>query len=242
MEPLDKVTWLDLYDAGVPPSAQLCMSVDSVLELAKTAASEATALSLTKTCLTELCVIGLLAYFEASCKQLFAAVVNICPRTLEPLAARRDCSFASSEVLHLIDANEHRIGSLLSEHYDFGSAAAINAIFFDLLHISPFSKDEANKYSGFLNDRNLLVHHAGIFTFKYARQKFAKEKISGLAHWHSLTLSIENVENLAKFLISMAKKMAKASKVALNAFVKSESVVLDDERCKAIDSLDLFDI
>jgi hypothetical protein len=131
---------------------------------------------------------------------------------------------------------------MLSEHYDFGSAASINSLFFDLLHISPFSKDDAEKYSEFLNDRNLLVHHGGIYTYRYARQKFAKEKIPDLAHWHSLPVSTKDVQTWSTFLIYMSGKLAKASKLALNRLVEQESMMVDSERHKAIDSLDHFDV
>ena len=62
----------------------------------------------------------------------------------------------------------------IAEQFDFGSARAINGIFLDLIGISPFSKAEASKYDQLLNDRNLLVHHAGIYTVRYASQKLSR--------------------------------------------------------------------
>jgi hypothetical protein len=65
-------------------------------------------------------------------------------------------------------------GTLISEEYDFGSAKEINGLYQDLLRITPFSANEAKKYSHFLSDRNLLVHHRGVFSYNYASQRFAR--------------------------------------------------------------------
>ena len=154
-------------------------------------------------------------------------------------AARRECSFTLSEVLHLTDANQHRIGSVLSEQLNFGTAAAINGVFFDLLHISPFSKDEIRSFSRFLNDRNLLVHHGGIYTFRYAKENFPRD-VSRRVHQDSVSITKEYVDECAVFLHQIAIKMGKVVKSALTTFIKSESIALDAERRKAINSLDYF--
>ena len=67
---------------------------------------------------------------------------------------------------------------ILSEKYDFGSSRTINSLFSDLLGVTPFSTKESKEYEEFLNDRNLLVHHGGIYTFKYHGQRLADKPIS----------------------------------------------------------------
>lgn len=184
--------------------------------------------------LSALGLIGLAAYFEAFCKDLFAALVNICPELLEQSARFRDCAFTLAEVLHLIEGSQHRIGSILSEHYDWGSAHSVNGLFCDLLKVSPFSKDEAKKYGEFLSDRNLLVHHGGVYTFKYAGQKFAKKDLRRTVHWQSLTVRKADVSTWVKFLHDIAKKASLATHKALAEFVNTNDVGLGKERARAL--------
>jgi hypothetical protein len=184
--------------------------------------------------LSELGLIGLAAYFEAFCKDLFAALVNICPKLLEQSVRFRDCGFTLAEVLHLIEGSQHRIGSILSEHYDWGSAHSVNGLLCDLLKVSPFSKDEAKKYGEFLSDRNLLVHHGGVYTFKYAGQKFAKKDLRRTVHWQSLTVRKADVSTWVKFLHDIAKKASLASHKALAEFLNTNDVELGKERERAL--------
>jgi hypothetical protein len=184
--------------------------------------------------LSALGLIGLAAYFEAFCKDLFAALVNMCPQLLDQSARFRDCEFKLPEVRHLIDSSQHRIGSILSEHYDWGSAHSVNGLFGDLLKISPFSKDEAKKYGEFLNDRNLLVHHGGVYTFKYAGQKFAKKELRRTVHWQSITVRKADVSTWVAFLHEIAKKASLATKAALAQFVNANNIELGKERTRAL--------
>jgi hypothetical protein len=119
----------------------------------------------------ELCMIGLASYFEAYCKDQFAAVINICPQLLTMADGDRDFKISATSLLLLSDSFPYNLGFIVAEERDFGSAKAINGLFCDLLKISPFSKSEMERFSEFLNDRNLLVHHGGVFTLKYRSQK-----------------------------------------------------------------------
>jgi hypothetical protein len=184
--------------------------------------------------LSALGLIGLAAYFEAFCKDLFAALVNICPELLDQSARFRDCAFTLAEVRHLIEGSQHRTGSILSEHYDWGSAHSVNGLFCDLLRVSPFSKDEAKRYGEFLGDRNLLVHHGGVYTFKYAGQKFAKKDLRRTVHWQSLTVRKVDVSTWVECLHDIAKKASLATHKALAQFVNANDVELGKERTRAL--------
>ncbi len=186
---------------------------------------------------SELCIIGLAAYFESFCKDQFAAIINICPETLKPFVNNRDLMISGKNILHLIQTFPYKLGFVVAEEYDFGSAKSINGLFCDLLRITPFSKSEMGRYSEFLNDRNLLVHHGGVFTLKYASQKFdAPDDIEAQSHYHSLTPKTEDVEAWGKFLLDLAEKIARASQAALLQFVNENGIDLDEERKKAIES------
>jgi hypothetical protein len=225
-----RILALEYFRAGVPPF-QLFETYTSML---KDAVPEEATANGSSNCLAELGFIGVAAYAEAFFKDLFAAAVNICPQLLEGFGRHRDCSFSVAEVLHLSESSRHRIGSFLAEHYDFGSAHSINGIFRDLLSVCPFSKREARRYAEFLNDRNLLVHHGGVYTFKYAGQKFSKKAISREVHWNSLTVRKEDVSKWITFFHNIAEKTTMAGHRALAAFVTAKKIRMGKQRERAL--------
>jgi hypothetical protein len=146
---------LDFFHGGVPPYKVFRLSYD---ELSRLMASSRVDEGMNTA--AEVCLIGLAAYFEAFCRDQFAAIMNICPETLAHFAEKRpDASLSLGLLASFMKNVDFRIGSLISEQYDFGSAKTINGLFQDLLNVTPFSKDEMAEYNNFLNDRNLLVHH-----------------------------------------------------------------------------------
>jgi hypothetical protein len=224
-----KVLALEYFVAGVPPLPLLEINLEELGNILNGQKQEARGTNPA----AELCFIGIAAYFEAFCKDSFAAIANICPELLEEFVTHRDCAFTLAEVLHLTDGSKHRIGSLLAEHYDWGSAQTVNSLFHDLLKVSPFSKDEARRYAEFLNDRNLLVHHGGIYTFKYAGQKFDGKKIKAMVHWDSLAVSKQAVLKWIEFFLDIARKTSAATQKALENFVHTNNVKLDRQRERA---------
>jgi hypothetical protein len=87
-----------------------------------------------------------------------------------------------------------KIGFLIAEQFDFGTAKIINNLFRDLLLITPFSKEDIEQYNELLSQRNLLVHHGGVFTMKYTKQKFSKESIGKDAFFNSFYRYIDGVD------------------------------------------------
>lgn len=187
----------------------------------------------------EVCLIGLAAYFEAFCKNQFAAVINICPETLASFAEKRpEASLPLGLLASSMREINFRVGSLISEQYDFGSARTTNGVFQDLLNVSPFSKDEIGKYSNFLNDRNLLVHHGGIFTHKYKGQQFKKKAVKQQPrlYFDSLVIGKSDFAKWAEWVDQMAKKIAKASHSGLESLIMTAGLTLDPARREAVDS------
>jgi len=226
----DVLNALDSFIAGVPPLGYFELEVRNITELAK--ASKADEGNLDPT--TELCFIGLAAYFEAFCKSQFAAIINICPETLKVFTSKRECSVNARNLLYILPKPKYRLGSLIAEEYDFGCAKSINSLFVDLLNITPFSKDESGKYADFLNDRNLFVHHGGVYTFKYAKQKLSSQSIQRKVHFDSLVVGKADVLSEAAFLLKIAKKTADASGSALTKFIAAEKIKMSAARKKAI--------
>jgi hypothetical protein len=185
-----------------------------------------------------LCVIGLVSYFEAFCKNQFAAVVNICPKVLSNFVAKRDT--VTIELKNLLDISgemDHRLGSLLSEKFDFGSAKVINGLFSDLFQVSPFSKKDAEEYRELLNDRNLLVHHGGIYTSKYSGQRRTKQLGEAQPYWFELVVKGDAFIQWSEFLDAIATRTALACYKSLRAFVDESSIELGNERKEAIEYL-----
>ena len=174
----------------------------------------------------EVCLIGLVSFFEAFCKHHFAAVVNICPSLLERFSERRDQASVKLKDISLLLKNlEDQIGFVVAEQFDFGSARSINGIFLDLIGISPFSKAEASKYDQLLNDRNLLVHHAGIYTIRYASQKLSKNDLPGNLFQNSITIIRPTYFKWEKFLVGMVVKMTRATTDALRIHAQNDGSV-----------------
>ena len=226
------ISWLDFFSGGVPALVYFRIQVDGVKKLVSSPPNETT---FNPT--AELCIIGLAAYFEAFCKNEFAAVVNICPETLRGFAEKRDCRIVAKNLLNIVSELDHSLGFVVAEEYDFGSPKSINGLFQDLINITPFSTKQAGRYSHFLNDRNLLVHHGGVYTAKYKSQKFIKMGAEERMYFDSLVVRSKDVIQWADFLTMIATKTGEALKTTLLEFVTSNKLTCDPERMKAIEAL-----
>jgi hypothetical protein len=132
---------------------------------------------------------------------------------------------------------QRKVGCLLMENYDFGTARRINAIYSTLLKITPFSTKEIKRYDEILRDRNLLVHHGGIYTSKYLQQLGDwRDRITD-AYWNSLTVRSDTPKKTLAFLEHISNKIARTSHAALSDYLKSAQVSLEPEREKALNFL-----
>lgn len=123
--------------------------------------------------ISEVSFIGIVSYFEAFFKNHFASIINICPELIHQLKkSGHDVFVDPTDILNAKSEFYRKLGFYISEKYDFGTAQKVNALFVSILNISPFSKKEKIKYDSILCDRNLLVHHGGIYTSSYSKQKF----------------------------------------------------------------------
>jgi hypothetical protein len=227
---------LDYFTAGMPAHSYFELEVSGLKKLVQEFDLH-TGLNQS----AEVCVIALAAYFEAFCKAQFAAVINIYPKIVRNFVEKRkSVNLDLRNFLTMMYGGDsfvvfdHRLGYLLSEDYDFGSAKDINLLYYDLLRITPFSGSEKKKYEKFLNDRNLLVHHGGIHTFKYLNQQFRARTAPGLPHWTSLVVTRQDFDGWAAFLERMAHKIASTSRQALEEFAEG---FFTPEQSKALDYL-----
>jgi len=187
----------------------------------------------------EVCLVGLVSYFEAFFKDHFAAIVNIQPKIVENLKkAGLNTDVDVLDIVSLGDRSEIRLGSLLAEKYDFGTAKRINSIYQSLLKITPFSKDEISQFDQLLNDRNLIVHHGGIFTLKYVKQKFGSK--TGDAFDNSLDVTPETFWLALLFCETIVEKTITSTKKSLEIYISKNDVVQSEANKQALGLLDLW--
>lgn len=227
-------SWDDYFAGAVPAGLIFDLQVDDMRVVARMPPPKG---DLRDAPFAELCLIGLVAYFEGFCKNHFASIINICPPLLRELQSRgRDISISA---FHLLDAGEPilpKLGYLVAEGFDFGSAKAINGVFCDLLRVTPFSKDEASHFAGILDDRNLLVHHGGIFGPRYARERFIKRKTERL-FLDSLVVTSEQLEAAATFLQEISLKVRTTTQSTLASYVGDHGIKLSRSAGEAIERL-----
>jgi hypothetical protein len=224
----------DFYPGGEPPLYYFYGRVQEIQRLA----ADPSIPEGDRDGVLRLCLIGLAAHFEAFCKAHFAAVINIHPSVLREFAKRRpECGLSVKELLQVLPNIGHRLGSLLSEQPDFrwSSAKTINGLFRDLVNVTPFSTDEAKQFGSFINDRNLLVHHGGIFTLKYERRRFVETRRPDGTPSKVLRVERADIDKWSAFLVGIAQKLANSSVKAMEEDTKG--LKLDDGGAVALNLL-----
>ncbi len=160
----DEQSALDFFAGGVPPFEIFRMHLESIAEMlfVPVVGNDSTVL--------ELAFIGVVSYTEAFFKDHFASVLNIFPEKAVVLReSGRGVAVDLTDILGLDDPLHSKFGFLLSERFNFGTPREINALYKDLLLITPFSKDKVAAFEKVLATRNLLVHHGGILTTQFNR-------------------------------------------------------------------------
>jgi hypothetical protein len=225
---------LDYFSGGVPAGPSFQMAVSELRKISDSAEeSEHRMISR----LHEICFIGLVSYFEAFCKDHFASLLNIEPNLVTNLKqGGQSVEIDATRVLLYGRDLKHRIGFLLAEKFDFGTAQKINSLFGALLKITPFGKEEAARYSALLSDRNLLVHHGGTFTLAYLEQaKLPVVEIQSHAFYNSHIKGKSDVLAAMAFLEGIAKKIINASHAALTNYLAQNAIEYSGEHLKALD-------
>jgi hypothetical protein len=232
--PEGSIEFSEFYPGGEPPLYYFHGRVEEIQRLA----ADPTIPVGDRAGVLRLCLIGLATHFEAFCKAHFAAVINIHPAVLKGFVKRRqECGLTVKELLQVLPNINHRIGSLLSEQADFkwSSAKTINGLFRDLLGITPFSSDEVKRFGTFINDRNLLVHHGGIFTLKYERRRFVETSRADGISSKVLIVEKADIDKWSIFLLDIAQKLANSSVKIMEEETKGWK--LDDGREIAVNLL-----
>ncbi len=228
---------LDLFSAGVPAGLIYMFDSEELRELVSKSAEDEGQ----RNTIAELSFIGIIAYFEAFCKNHFASILNICPELIRQLKKTgKDIKIDATSLLNIKENSQYKLGFLLSERYDFGTSHKINSYYQSILKVNPFSKDEEKRHNRILRDRNLLVHHGGIFTTRYSsEQSFINKSFGEKAHFASLIIGKKEFFATADFLEKIVRKTTTATKKKIFHFVESETTKLTDSQKKALELVDL---
>jgi hypothetical protein len=232
-EPPEELSWLDYFSGGVPDGEYFRMKLEHLRKLVDPAKDEVPSI------LIEVCYIGLVSYFEAFCKDHFAAIINILPTTAIRLRDKGHDTLVDVAVLLRTKADlTSQIGFLLAEKFDFGTPKKVNALYGALVTVTPFSKDEASVYDEVLRARNLLVHHGGTFTSSFIEQMHSagSDPGSNRVFFDSLVLTKEMFFREVHFFEGVARKLLRSTHTAMNRMVAEEGLTIGKERQKAIDA------
>lgn len=225
---------LEYFTGGVPPGLLFRINLQTVSEVAESSRKQGEDIDP----IAQLCLIGLIVYFEAFLRDHFAALINICPQLFNRLKEKNhDVKVDAAELLSLGDNTKNKLGFLLCERLEFGTSRSINGLYQDLLSITPFSKDDKKFFDRLLSDRNLLVHHGGVYTTRYAEQRFIKQEIKNRTYYDSLVVTKQMFSEASFFLEGIVTKTMKATQEALIQFIKEKGIEQDEENTKAVKAL-----
>src|SRR6188472_2230207 len=229
---MDQPTALEYFSGGVPTGEYFRMTLDDIEKVSSSDQAQQDGINR----LQELCFIGVLSYFEAFCKDQFAAIVNIEPSLVTRLKASRQDVMVDAEHVGLYGGEaSRRLGFLLANKYDFGTPQKINALFGALLTVSPFSKKESRQFERLLLDRNLLVHHGGTFTLQYLEQATLEKDDRPIdAFMNSRIVTREEVTESLHFIAMIARKVLRASHDGLLRYISDRGLEYSTEQKKAV--------
>lgn len=225
--------WLEYFSGGVPTGEYFRMTLGDLRDALVPSPQVPSPI----VNLPELCFIGLISYFEAFCKDHFASLINLEPGlTVNLKRSGQDVSIDSTHVVLFGSTLNYRLGFLLAEKYDFGTPKKINALFSALLKITPLGREDMKRYAALLRDRNLLVHHGGIYTLAYLEQDSNPNAVTD-AFFQSKKLSAHDVANAIDFLEAIAKKLLRSSHRALTKEIEEQGISYSGDRQKALESI-----
>ena len=227
-------TALEYFSGGVPTGEYFGMTLENLREISASEKEDTEERGVSR--LQELCFVGLFSYFEAFCKDQFAALINIEPSLVENLkAAGQDVQIDARHVVAYGEDANCRLGFVLAAKSDFGTAQKINSQYRALLKVSPFSKDEEHQFERLLADRHLLVHHGGVVTLAYVEQHPAVAAAGrSEPFFDSRALRGEDVTRAIDFVESIARKLCRSTCATLVKYVESRGEQYTGERARAL--------
>ena len=226
---------LDYFTGGVPAALLFNSDLFSLQESMRQHEEDPDRYSLART--PDLCFMAITGYFEAFCRNHFASILNVFPNLAERIMERHQTSIDVGDLLQFGAYEPYKLGFLLAERNDFGSARKVNALYLDLLQLTPFSQANKERYDDILRDRNLLVHHGGIYTPKYLRQTLTEMPAEKAVFFQSLEISVDAFTVIAGFLETIALKTVKGTQDRLREEAQSGNITLTELGRIAVDMM-----
>jgi hypothetical protein len=219
---------LDYFAGGVPPYAIFQMHIESIQKLL---VSEVRGWDST---IEELAFIGVVSYTEAFFKDHFASILNILPHKASALKkGNRDVNVDLTDLLGLDDPLHSKFGFLLSERFNFGNPKSINALYGDLLLITPFSTENATAFDRIIATRNLLVHHGGMLTSQFNKGLPLENRER--VYFDSVRVTKATVCDAAILAITIASKLVRGTESKMSS--ELAGLEADDTRSKALEMM-----
>jgi hypothetical protein len=233
----DQFDYFEYFSGYVPSGAVFLMAANDIVRVARASSDDE------YSCLNSLCLIGLASYFEAFSKDQLASVISLAPELIERLQrAGYATDLPAEEAYDLRDSLKYKIGFLVAQRLDLGSAKKINSVFTSAVQITPFGRKDAASYDKLLRDRNLLVHHGGTYTTSHIRQAFGEiPPKKRRAHGDSLEVTTERVTAEAAFLKRIAYNLIQLSSARLSALLKERQRTLPREIQDAVSAMTYWD-
>ncbi len=229
----ENLDWSMFFTGAVPAGIIFDCDVSDLCDVAKPLENKKRHNEVT----AKLCFIGLVAYFEAFCKDHFASLINIHPKLVRNLM-RRNLALNPVDLLELSGPLHCSLGFLVADKNDFGTADKINSLYTDLVKRTPFSGDEVDTFTQINEDRHLLVHYGGIFHPRYSSERFIKRPIErSRLFLDSLIVTSDQFFAAKDFLTGISKKIRSSTQDALRQEISSSGRSLSEHEEKAVDAL-----
>jgi hypothetical protein len=185
---------------------------------------------------SEILFVGLISYFEGFLKEVFASAINIDNTLLNNLGENgQDVSIDSRRLMVYGENVYKKLGFVVSEKFDFGTAKKINSLYLALLKVSPFSKDAVKLFDKLLTDRNLVVHHGSNYTLSYLEQTKAASIEN--AYWNCLIVDQAYFCNAFKFIEETSNNLVNSVSTALHSRFTVEDLHPTPVQIEATDAL-----
>jgi hypothetical protein len=196
---------------------------------------------------SDLAYIGMVGYAECFFKDHFAAAINIVPELVKNLPDTKiDAALLVDSWRAPGNPLQNQLGFYLAEKRDFGSAKEVNARYCALLQVSPFTTEGRRTYDRILENRNLLVHHGGVYTTSVAQifNRILDRSVAAAVTDETLrrpfkdTLKIDpqTFRDDASFLREVAGKLVENSYQAIKSYVQENQIELSGVQAEALEA------
>lgn len=228
----NEITYFEFFSGYVPSGELFRIAANEITKIAR---QNIESTDFTK---NRLCIIGLVSYFEAFVKDHLSSVLSIAPTLIEKVKeVGYSTDIPAEEAFEFRDTHHYKIGFLIGQRLDFGTAKKINALYTAVLKITPFGRSEAVQFDRLLRDRNLIVHHGGTYTASYIKQAYGEiDPQRGRPYADTIEIPVKKVVEAVRFLKAIAHPTIVASSKRLRALLSTKNA-LTKELEKAIDAM-----